>query len=121
MSFSRWLRPPHRLLSLFLAITLVLAAGLVWLGWRILQQDRALEGQRIQERLAQAADLASANLLRGLASLEQRVRALSVLPDPLLEREAPQAAQQLDGERSGHRAGKRPATGRRRAGRGLPS
>jgi hypothetical protein len=95
MSFSRWLRPPHRLLSLFLSITLVLAAALVWLGWRILEQDRALEGQRIQERLAQAADLASASLLHSLASLEQQVSALSVLPDALREREAPETAQQL--------------------------
>lgn len=98
MRFSRWFHPPHRLLSLFLSITLALAVGLVWLGWRILQQDRALEGQRIQQRLAQAADLASANLSHGLASLEQSVGALSVLPDPLLAREAPRAAKQLAGD-----------------------
>jgi signal transduction histidine kinase len=95
MRWVRWFRPPYHLLSLFLSITLLLAVGLVWLGWRILEQDRALESQRIQERLSQAANLASANLSRSFASLEQRVKALSDLPDPLLERQAPAEAQQL--------------------------
>jgi signal transduction histidine kinase len=95
MRLVRWFRPPYHLLSLFLSITLLLAVGLVWLGWRILQQDRALESQRIQERLAQAANLASANLSRSFAGLEQRVKALSGLPDPLLDRQAPAETQQL--------------------------
>jgi signal transduction histidine kinase len=98
MRLVRWFRPPYHLLSLFLSITLLLAMGLVWLGWRILEQDRALESQRIQERLTQAANLASANLSRTFASLEQRVKALSDLPDPLLERQAPAEAQQLGGD-----------------------
>jgi type VI protein secretion system component VasK len=59
MRFIHWFQPPHHLLTLFLAITLVLAAGLGWFGWRILEQDRALEGQRVQERLGQAADMVS--------------------------------------------------------------
>ena len=95
MRLVRWFRPPYHLLSLFLSITLLLAVGLVWLGWRILQQDRALESQRIQERLTQVANLASANLSRSFASLEQRVKALSELPDPLLAGQAPAEAQQL--------------------------
>jgi signal transduction histidine kinase len=95
MRWVRWFRPPYHLLSLFLSITLLLAVGLVWLGWRILEQDRALESQRIQERLSQAANLASANLSRSFAGLEQRVKALSDLPDSLLARQAPAEAQQL--------------------------
>jgi signal transduction histidine kinase len=95
MRLVRWFRPPYHLLSLFLSITLLLAVGLVWLGWRFLEQDRALESQRIQERLTQAANLASDNLSRSFASLEQRVKVLSDLPDPLLERQALTEAQQL--------------------------
>jgi signal transduction histidine kinase len=97
MRLGRWFRPPYHLLSLFLSITLVLAVGLVWLGWRILEQDRALESQRIQEHLTQAANLASANLSHSFSNLEQRVKTLSDLPDRLLERQASADSQQLGG------------------------
>src|ERR1700745_3087884 len=63
MSLSLWFRSPRYLLTLFLAIMLVLAASLSWLGWRLLKQDRALESQRVQERLDNAADLVAASLL----------------------------------------------------------
>ncbi len=64
MPLSRWFRSPRYLLTLFLAIMLVLAATLGWLGWRLLEQDRALENQRTQERLDNAADLIAASLQR---------------------------------------------------------
>lgn len=95
MRFIYWFQPPHHLLTLFLAITLVLATGLGWFGWRLLEQDRALEGQRIQERLGQVADLVSANLQRNLAGLEERISNLSPLPDPALAREASHDAEEL--------------------------
>ena len=41
---------PRRLLVLFLVATLVPAASLVWLGWRMVQQDRTLEGQHEEEQ-----------------------------------------------------------------------
>jgi signal transduction histidine kinase len=41
-----------------------------WLGWQFLKQDRALEGQRAQERLEMAADHTAAALRQNLAELE---------------------------------------------------
>ncbi len=55
-SLRSWFRSPYRLLGAFLALTLGPALGLVWLGWRLLEQDRALENQRIGERREHAAD-----------------------------------------------------------------
>ena len=77
MSLSLWFRSPRYLLTLFLAIMLVLAASLSWLGWRLLKQDRALESQRIQERLDNAADLIAASLLHKFS--ESRVQFTSFL------------------------------------------
>jgi signal transduction histidine kinase len=77
MSLSLWFRSPRYLLTLFLAIMLVLAASLSWLGWRLLKQDRALESQRIQERLDNAADLIAASLLHKFS--ESRVQFTSLL------------------------------------------
>ncbi len=57
MRLNQRFRPPRHLLMLFLVTTLVLALALGWLSWRLLQQDRALESQRIQERLQQVAPL----------------------------------------------------------------
>lgn len=56
MTMREWLSPPRRLLALFFAITLAPAAGLVWLGVRLLDQDRQLEAQRAMERREYAAD-----------------------------------------------------------------
>ncbi|MBE3133530.1 MAG: hypothetical protein IMZ55_08650 [Acidobacteria bacterium] len=44
--------------------------GLVWLGWRLLNQDRALENQRIDERRERAADQVVASLQRALQTSE---------------------------------------------------
>jgi len=55
-SLRFWFRPPYGLLAAFLAVTLGPAAGLVWLGWRLLEQDRALASQRVLERRENAAD-----------------------------------------------------------------
>src|SRR6516162_10466509 len=81
MSLSRWFRPPRYLLTLFLGIMLVLAATLGWLGWRLLEQDRALENQRTQERLDNAADLIGASLLRRLSDSEGQLSGLLALSD----------------------------------------
>jgi signal transduction histidine kinase len=58
---------------------LVLGGALGWLGWRLLKQDRALEGQRLQERLELAADHMAAALQQSLADLESY---LSFVPSP---------------------------------------
>ena len=70
MKFREWFSPPRRLLALFLTVILVPAAALVWLGWRVLEQDRTVEAQRLQERLEAAADRATDALIRRLKELE---------------------------------------------------
>jgi signal transduction histidine kinase len=44
--------------------------GLAWLGWRLLDQDRALESQRIEERRERAADQVVAALQRAVQPSE---------------------------------------------------
>ncbi len=78
MPISAWLRPPRHLVVLFLGITLVLMVALVWLGGRLLQQDRALERQRVQDRLERVADRVAAVLTRRLADTEDSLAQLSV-------------------------------------------
>src|SRR5439155_3738450 len=60
---------------------LVLAASLSWLGWRLLKQDRALESQRIQERLDNAADLIAASLLHKFSESRDQFTSLLTLSD----------------------------------------
>src|SRR5215470_16853637 len=81
MSISLWFRSPRYLLTLFLSIMLVLAASLSWLGWRLLKQDRALESQRIQERLDNAADLVAASLLHKFSEGRDQLNSLLRLSD----------------------------------------
>jgi hypothetical protein len=73
------LQPPRRVLALFVAVAVVSMSALVWLSWRLLRQDRALEDQRIQERLERAADLITTSLDLGLSRIEA---GLSALADP---------------------------------------
>jgi signal transduction histidine kinase len=68
---ERWLRPPRRVLTSFLAVVVACVGALAWLGYRFLEQDRALESQRIQEQLEVAADRAAALLERQLAELQR--------------------------------------------------
>ena len=84
MSLSLWFRSPRYLLTLFLAIMLVLAASLSWLSWRLLKQDRALESQRIQERLDNAADLIAASLLHKFSESKDQFTSLLALSDSAL-------------------------------------
>src|SRR6266536_2658248 len=67
--------PPRSLVALIVGITVVPLATLLWLGWRLLDQDRMLEGQQAQQRVERAADLAVAALQRGLSLSEQRLAA----------------------------------------------
>lgn len=79
MGLALWLRPPRRTLTVFLCLMLVLGSALGWLGWQLLKQDRALEGQRLQERLELAADHMASALQQSLADLESY---LSFVPSP---------------------------------------
>jgi len=94
MSLRLWFRSPRYLLTLFLAIMLVLAASLGWLSWRLLKQDRALESQRIQERLDNAADLVAASLLRKFSESRDRFTSLLALSDADLANRASELAGQ---------------------------
>ncbi len=77
MSMPSWLSPRHRLLALFFVVALAPGAGLVWLGWRLLEQDRDLETQRTMERREYAAD-------RIVGALRQEISAArQALADPV--------------------------------------
>ena len=67
--------PPRSLVALIIGITVVPLATLLWLGWRLLAQDRMLEGQQAQQRVERAADLVVAALQRVFSSYEQRLAA----------------------------------------------
>ncbi|UCD25083.1 MAG: hypothetical protein JSW51_03935, partial [Gemmatimonadota bacterium] len=83
MAVSQWLRPPRHLVVLFLGIALVLLCALAWLGWRLYQQDRALEQQRVEIRLEHATDVVATEHTRRLATIQDRLAALS--SDPLVD------------------------------------
>src|SRR5947209_8063503 len=67
--------PLRRLGALIVGITVVPLATLLWLGWRLLEQDHMLENQQVRQRVEHAADLAVAALQRGLSLSEQRLAA----------------------------------------------
>jgi len=92
MALHQWFRSPRYLLTLFLTIMLVLAASLSWLGWRLLKQDRALESQRIQERLDNSADLIAASLQRKLSESKNQLNSFLSLPDADLAARASEIA-----------------------------
>jgi signal transduction histidine kinase/predicted negative regulator of RcsB-dependent stress response len=80
---------------LFLGITLVLMGTLGWLGWRLFQQDRALERQRVQDRLERAADLVATELQRELSAVEDQLARLSTTSVSDLPQAATQCAEQF--------------------------
>ena len=98
MPINAWLRPPRHLVVLFLGIILVLMVALGWLGGRLLQQDRALERQRVQDRLELAADRAAAALTRRLAAIEDSLARLATTPRLELPTAAARYANQLTGD-----------------------
>src|SRR5687767_9704874 len=80
MNVRHWLRPPRHALSIFVAVAVVSAAALAWLMWLLLEQDKAVELQRRQERLEQAADRAAAVMQAALSELDRG----SDLPDGVI-------------------------------------
>ncbi len=75
MISSAYLRTPTRLLVLFVVLGGLPLAALGWLTWRFLDQDRALEGQRIRERLENDASLLARESDRALAAWEDLLTA----------------------------------------------
>ena len=95
MALSTWFRPPRHLVVLFLGITLVLMGTLGWLGVSLFQQDRALERQRVQDRLERAADVVATELLGELSSVENQLTRLSTLSVSVLPTAAAEYAEQI--------------------------
>lgn len=73
MGLKQWFEPPRHILLLFLAVTLASAGALVWLGWHLIEHDRALERQRTLEHLDHAADHLAGVLQRTLTELENQL------------------------------------------------
>jgi signal transduction histidine kinase len=84
MGLRDWLRPPRYTLPLFLAVTLGPAIALIWLGWRLLDVDRASARQQVRDRLEYAADLIANGLDRELEGLIDRLPALLESSDAML-------------------------------------
>jgi len=70
ISTREYLAAPVKLLTLFVLLSVIPLATLGWLGWRLLEQDRALENQRLRERLENAGILLAHELDRGLTAWE---------------------------------------------------
>ena len=71
--FSRPSPRRRPLFALIVGATVVPLAALVWLGWRLLEQDRLLEGQQVEQQLERAADLGVAALDRAISASEQQL------------------------------------------------
>jgi len=67
--------PPRNLIALIAGITVLPLVTLLWLGWRLIEQDRVLEGQQAQQRVERAADLVVAALQPALSASSQQLAA----------------------------------------------
>ena len=65
--------PPGKTVVLFVAVAAVSVVALVWMGARLLTQERALETQRLEERREAAADRVVAALEQVLLTEERRL------------------------------------------------
>jgi len=87
--------PPSYVPAMFVILMLTLAAALYSLSWRLLQQDRALESQRVRERLEHSVDLACATLRQSMSETEARLTELAALPNARLDDAAVRFGNQL--------------------------
>src|SRR5262245_33635407 len=65
----------RKLIALIISITVIPLGVLLFLGWRLLEQDRIFERQQVQQSVERAADLVVAALDRAIAKSEQRLAA----------------------------------------------
>ena len=70
-----WRRPARHLVTVFVLLALVPSVLLVAFGWRLLQQDRALEAQQARLAREQAADVIVAALEQQVGAMEAALRA----------------------------------------------
>jgi signal transduction histidine kinase len=61
-------RTPGSLLPILFGVTLVAVSALGFFGWKLLDQERAVEAQRAHERLEQTADAVAANAREAIAA-----------------------------------------------------
>ena len=74
MSSARFQRHPSRGTAiLFLGVAAVSVGALVWMGLRLIEQDRALEAQQLRERREAAADRLTAALEQIISAEEARL------------------------------------------------
>jgi signal transduction histidine kinase len=73
MSWNKWSRFSPRVALLLAVATAVPLAALLWVGWRALEQDRALENEQIRQQVERAADIVAAALQRAVAASERRL------------------------------------------------
>jgi signal transduction histidine kinase len=95
MRVRAWLKPPRRALSLLIGVTVLLGATLAWLGWRLLEQDRALEAQQVRGRLEDAADRIAAALRQRLDASADSVDRFARLPDAAMRSSLTRGAEAL--------------------------
>lgn len=74
---SRWTRVPRNLTAAFLTVAAVSVIALIWLGVRLVGQDRALEAERLREKRESAADRVVAALDQALSADERSLVGLS--------------------------------------------
>ena len=74
MPLRRPLSAPHRLVVIFVLVTLVPSVLLVAFGWRMVQQEQVIEQGRLEARRDQTADLAIAALERSVSDAERLLR-----------------------------------------------
>ena len=77
MNPRQWFHLPRVLLTLFISLMAVCAVALGWLGWQVVVQDAAVEGQRRLERLDNAANGALAAVEYALATADVGVTVLA--------------------------------------------
>jgi len=68
-----WRGASRRLILSFVLVLLVPAAAVVWLGVRLIEQDRALASRQLRERRESAADRLIADLEQAVSSTERRL------------------------------------------------
>lgn len=68
-----WLGASRRLILSFVLVLLVPATAVIWLGVRLIEQDRALASRQLRERRESAADRLIAGLEQAVSSTERRL------------------------------------------------
>ena len=82
MPLREWFRPPRHLLLVLLLLTVASVSALLWSGWKLTEQESAVEAQRNRERLEQAADRIAALLRATLAETGERLAAAAAGSSP---------------------------------------